>query len=86
MIQKIHAPISVAFVYNHLKQEVHPVKICWEGRQYTVTTIGLHHTVRDGRTLFHIFSVETASLFFKLALNTESLHWSVEEIADGEPN
>ena len=86
MIQKISAPISVALVYNHKSREVKPCKILWEGRSYVIKKIGLHHTVRQGRTLFHIFSVESESLFFKLALNTESLSWMLEEIADGESN
>lgn len=86
MIQKISAPISVALVYNHKTHQVKPVKVLWEGRSYCIKKIGLHHSVRQGRTLFHVFSVESESLFFRLVLNTESLSWMVEEIADGEPN
>ena len=86
MIQKISAPISVALVYNHKTRNVKPWKVLWEGKQYLITKIGLHHTVRNGRTLFHVFSVESELLFFKLILNTDSLSWTVEEIADGESN
>jgi len=86
MIQKISVPISVALVYNHKKREVKPVKVVWENRSYMITRIGLHHTVRQGRTLFHIFSVESKELFFRLVFNTDSLSWMVEEIADGESN
>jgi hypothetical protein len=86
MIQKMIAPISVALVYNHKTRSVKPVKVVWENRSYTVTRIGFHHTLRQGRTLFHVFSVESELLFFKLVFNTDSLGWTVEEIADGEPN
>ena len=86
MIQKIQAPISVALIYNHKTREMKPVKVLWEGRPYVINRIGLHHTYRKGRTLFHVFSVESESLFFKLIYNTDSLGWTVEEIADGEPN
>lgn len=86
MIQKMSAPISVALVYNHKTREVKPVKVLWENRSYLIKRIGLHHTVRHGRTLFHIFSVESETLFFKLVLNTDSLMWMIEEIADGEPS
>jgi hypothetical protein len=86
MIQKIHAPISVVFVFNHHKRQAMPVKILWEGREYCVTRVGLHHTYREGKILFHVFSVETPSLFFRIILNTDSLFWFVEEISDGEPN
>jgi len=86
MIQKISVPISVALVFNHKTRETKPVNVLWEGRSYRVTRIGLHHTVRQGRTLLHVFSVESELLFFRLVLNTESLSWTVEEIADGESN
>jgi len=86
MIQKISAPISVALVYDHKKREVKPVKVLWENHPYLIKQTGLHHTYRQGRTLFHVFSVESESLFFRLVLNTESLGWMVEEICDGESN
>jgi hypothetical protein len=86
MIQKISAPISVALVYDHKKREVKPIKVLWENHPYLIKHIGLHHTYRHGRTLFHVFSVESESLFFRLVLNTDSLGWMIEEIADGESN
>lgn len=86
MIQRINAPISVNLVFDHKRRSVYPKHILWEGRIYQVTKIGLHHTYRLGRTLFHVFSVMTPTLFFKLVFNTDTLHWSVEEIADGECN
>jgi len=86
MIQKMSAPISVALVYNHKTREVKPCKVFWDGKPYLIKKIGLHHTVWHGRTLFHVFSVESESLFFRLVLNTESLSWMLEEIADGESN
>lgn len=86
MIQKVQAPISVAFVYNHKTRSSKPVKVIWEGRMYAIIRIGLHHTVRAGRTLYHIFSAESRELFFKLVMNTDTLSWTVEEVADGESN
>ena len=48
--------------------------------------VGLHHTYRKGKTLYHVFSVDTKVIFLKLVLNTDTLHWRVEEIADDLPN
>lgn len=84
MIQRINVPISVNLYFDHHKRCVLPTTILWEGKNYPITKIGMHHTLRQGRTLFHIFSVETESLFFRLVLNTDNLFWTVEEIADGE--
>jgi hypothetical protein len=52
------------------------------GRIYKIDTVGYHHTVREGKTLFHIFSVTSNTLFMKLIFNTESLSWKLEEISD----
>lgn len=86
MIQQIDAPISVQLSFNHQKRQTVPVRLSWEGREYRVTKVGLHHTYREGRTLHHIYSVQTERLFFRLNLDTETLFWRVEQIADGEPN
>lgn len=84
MIQNIKAPISVITKYDHKRRSVSPVKVLWEGRQYHIIKIGLHHTYTDGRILYHVFSVASHNLFFKLVLNTQNLHWTLEEIADAE--
>lgn len=86
MIQKIQSPISVSLIFDHKTRKVFPKAVEWEGKTYLINKIGLHHTYRVGKTLYHVFSVESPSLFFRLVLDTDTLHWSVEEIADGEPN
>lgn len=86
MIQKISAPISVQLVYDHRHHNVSPRKLLWDGREFPVTQVGLHHTIREGRTLFHIYSVTSNQLFFRLKLDTDSLFWTLEEIADGLSN
>ena len=82
MIQKISAPVSVQLVYNHRLRTVTPRQIFWDGRVVRVVKVGMHHTIREGRTLFHIFSVTSSDLFFRLKLDTNTLFWTLEEIAD----
>ncbi len=60
-----------------------PKYVIWKGRNYTVTKIGLHHYFRQGRTLYHIFSVLAGTIFMRLKLDTDSLLWKLEEISDG---
>jgi len=86
MIQKISAPISVQLIYDHRLRTVVPRQIFWDGQVIRIAKLGLHHTVREGRTLFHIFSVSSNNLFFRLKLDTETLFWTLEEIADGLTN
>lgn len=86
MIQKISAPVSVQTIYDHRQRKVEPRQIFWDGRYFPVTKIGLHHTFREGRTLFHIFSVISQHLSFRLKLDTDTLFWTLEEISDGLAN
>ena len=86
MIQTINAPISVTLIYDHKNNQVKPSILLWEGREFKVSKIGYHHTYRQGRALVHVFSVATSNMFFRLVLNSETLSWRVEQIADAEAN
>lgn len=83
MVQKISESVSVDLAFNHKTLRVSPKKIIWRKRVYLVEKLGLHHTYWEGRTLYHVFSVATKTLFLRLVLNTETLHWRLEEVADG---
>ncbi len=83
MTQKISTPVSVSLSFNHESGKVTPKALVWNGRLHAITKIGLHHTYHEGRTLYHVFSVCSRTLFFRLVLNTENLFWKLEEISDG---
>jgi hypothetical protein len=82
MMQKISCPVSVGVSFDHTKSRISPRWIVWEGRLHPISKIGLHHTFRTGRTLYHVFSVASKTLFFRLVLDTDTLKWKLEEIAD----
>ncbi|OGF99977.1 hypothetical protein A2Y99_01480 [Candidatus Gottesmanbacteria bacterium RBG_13_37_7] len=86
MIEYIHEPISVQLVFKSKTRSAYPTLLVWRERLYKVKKIGFHHFYRTGKALFHVFSVTDGKLFFKLCFNTENLHWTLEEIADGEAN
>ncbi len=86
MVQKISAPVSVTLAFDHKVRKVFPKWLVWNGRLYPILKIGLHHTYREGRILYHVFSVVSRNMFFRLVLNTETLHWELDEIADGLPS
>jgi hypothetical protein len=60
-----------------------PKYVIWKNSSHTITQIGLHHVYREGKTLYHIFSIVTGSLFMRLRFNTDTLFWTLEEIEDG---
>lgn len=86
MIQKLSVPVSVDLFFDHKLRRSIPVRVTWENRDYLIIKIGLHHTYRQGRTLYHVFSAISQNIYFRLVFNTENLAWSLEEIADGESN
>jgi len=81
---KINVPITVAFISNPKTHSVGPVIIRWDGREYKITKIGLHHHYWSGRTLVHVFSVISDQTFFRLNFDTDSLLWHLEEVSDNE--
>lgn len=86
MIQKLNLPVSVVLNYDHRKRIVVPTRVLFEGQPHEIIKIGFHHVYRNGRTLFHVFSVASETMFFRLVLNTDDLHWTLEEISDNEAN
>lgn len=58
----------------------------YAGHEHKIEKLGLHHTYRAGRTLYHVFSVASHDLFFRLVLDTDNLLWKLTEVSDGEAN
>jgi hypothetical protein len=80
---KLDTLVSVSFTFDSVKRRAVPRSVVWNGRLYGVSKVGLHHTYREGRTLYHVFSVTCGNLFFRLVFNTENLHWRLTEVFDG---
>lgn len=83
MVQKISEPVSVNLNSDHINHTVFPESVLWNNRLYKVDKVGLRHSYREGRILYHVFSVTAKTLFLRLSLNTENLSWKLEEISDG---
>ncbi len=82
MAEDIHESISVALWSNHTTKKILPYSLYWRNRRYRITNVGFHHAVHEGRTLIHIFSVTDGTTFFKLKFDTETLLWTLLEVAD----
>lgn len=80
MSERVHESVSVDLLSNHLKGKAYPWMLYWRGQRYRIKQIGLHHTVKKGSVLFHIFSVTDGVTFFKLRLDTETLGWKLLEV------
>ncbi len=82
MNESVNQKISVITVYNIEAGTVIPRKLMWHGREYLINKLGYHHRVREGRTLLHIFHVTDGTTAFRLSFNTDTLHWTLEEVYD----
>ncbi|MFH0864085.1 MAG: hypothetical protein V1858_03290 [Candidatus Gottesmanbacteria bacterium] len=83
MNEVINEKVSVVSIYDRATGLVKPFKIKWQGRIYKITTLGYHHKTKEGKKLLHIFSVCNETIAFRLKLDTENLHWTLEEVSDG---
>ena len=84
--ETLQEKVNVTLVSNCKTRQVLPKHLGWRGRSYTINKTGLHHTYRSGRVLIHVFSVTDGTMFFRLELNTETLHWTLNEVSDGQPS
>ena len=83
MREIIGESVSVVSLYDHRRRRFTPKKLSWNGREYPLTREGFHHPVREGRRLYHIFSMSDGATSFRLKLDSETLIWTLEEISDG---
>ncbi len=60
-----------------------PKWVKWQNRIHKIEKLGLHYTFREGRVLYHIFSVSTKTLAMKLRFDTETLNWRLMEVSNG---
>ena len=86
MLEVINEKISVISKYDRMKGIVTPLKLHWQGREFFIKKLSYYHRVRLGRNIQHIFHVTDDNLDFRLRLDSETLHWTLEEISDGTAN
>jgi len=80
--EKINEKISVITVFNQETGLVMPKKIHWRNRDYLIKNLAYYHRVHQGKKIIHVFNVTDGNLDFRLSLDGENLHWTLEEIYD----
>jgi dipeptidase len=85
MKEKIDEEVSVVMYYSSRKRVALPHLLSWRDREYEVGSIGYHHKVYEGKVLHHIFELvdKTNTIWFRLDFNSDSLHWNLEAVSDG---
>ncbi|OGG03575.1 hypothetical protein A2W14_03285 [Candidatus Gottesmanbacteria bacterium RBG_16_37_8] len=83
MSEIINEKVSVLSFYDRNKGTALPIKLFWQGRAYKIKQVGYHWPARLGRKLVHNYCVVTENnTSFKLVHDTETLHWTLEEVID----
>lgn len=77
MLKKTNEQISVLVAF--VKNKVMPLSFEWGGRNYSIDKVNLAYSSRDGRKLWHYFSVSSGNSCFKLALDSEENNWVLQE-------
>lgn len=81
MREELNEPVSVIFYYDAARRHVQPYQLTWRGQEYRLGKVDFWHKTRRGGTLVHHFSLgdKARTAYFKLALDTDTLHWTIEE-------
>ncbi len=82
MTENINEKVSVITVFNQETGLVIPKKIRWHNRNYLIKNLAYYHRTYQGKNIIHVFNVTDGNLDFRLSLNSENLHWTLEEIYD----
>ena len=57
-----------------------PMEMKWNKNTYHIQNINMVHQVMDGDTRVYIYSISDSVNSFKVAFNTKSLHWMLEQV------
>lgn len=81
MRKSLGEPISVVYYFDARNKKVKPFQLTWNNQDYLLGSVDYHHKTRDGTTLIHHFTLcdKARQMYFKIALNTNNLHWELEE-------
>jgi hypothetical protein len=77
----INEPVSVVWYYNAKLRHMQPYMLSWNNQDYPLGKIDFWHKTWDGKHQIHHFSIadRDGGSYFKLALNTDTLQWVLEE-------
>jgi len=81
MRESLNEPVSVVFYYHAGRRHVQPYQLTWQGQDYRLGKVDFWHKTRSGDVLTHHFSMGDVdgTAYFKLGLDTATLHWVIEE-------
>ena len=81
--QILNEKINVIALFKPGRTMCEPIKFKRaNGKEVTITEIGLRHPVKNGAQILHIFDVTNGEADYRLQLNAKTLVWSLIMEAD----
>ena len=86
MRPSLNEPVSVVWYYNAKLKHMQPYMLTWNNQDYHLGKIDFWHKTWEGKYQVHHFSIadKAGQVYFKLALNTNTLNWTLEEYMTAE--
>lgn len=86
MRESLNEPVSVIWYYSAKSKQMKPYLLDWNNQQFKLGKVDFWHKTWLGKYLVHHFSVadEAGQAYFKLAFDTSSLEWVIEEYMYGQ--
>lgn len=79
MYTSVAEPVDVLVAFK--RDTVEPMTFKWGNRYYQVRKVNLVHSERKGRDKITYFSVSDEANAYRLAYSSETMKWSLEEMA-----
>lgn len=85
MKQNVNEEVTVVMYYSAKKKEVVPYRLSWDNKDYELGSVDYYHPFMEGQTRMHVFELcdKQETIWFRLLLNGDNLHWTLEAIHDG---
>lgn len=86
MRSSLDEPVSVVWYYNAKARHMQPYSLSWNNQEYQLGKIDFWHKTWKGKYQIHHFSIadKAGQVYFKLALHTNTLNWTLEEYMTAE--
>lgn len=85
MKQVINEEVTVIMYYSASLRQAVPYLMHWQNKDYKLSAVDYYHSYMEGRDRQHIYELvdKDETLWFRLRLDSSTLHWTLEAIHDG---
>ena len=81
----INKRVRVLAIYADGKNKnmpCHPIRMIYQGKEYTFTETGLIYPTVKGKRMVHIFDMTDSQADYRLEFDAENLIWTLISISD----